>query len=158
MNHVFAIALALAACVGAPLAGAHDYKLSTLSIDHPFARATPPGAQVGGAYMRIDNKGSAGDSLVHASSPVAGAVQIHTMSMDGGVMRMREVAAIELPAGKSVTLAPNGFHLMMIGLKKPLVEGSRVPLTLTFEHAGTIDVEVAVQSMIAGAHDAHDKH
>ena len=158
MNHVFAIALALAACVGAPIAGAHDYKLSTLSIKHPFARATPPGAEIGGAYMRIDNKGSADDKLVHASSPAADAVQIHTMAMDGSVMRMREVADVDLPAGKSVTLKPGGFHLMLVGLRKPLIEGSRVPLTLTFEHAGTIDVEVAVQSRTAGAQDAHDKH
>ena len=155
MNNVLALALALGAGLCAPAAGAHDYTLSTLAIAHPFARATPPGAQIGGAYMTIDNKGAADDALVRASSPVAGSVQIHTMTMDGNVMRMHEVAGVDLPAGKRVALAPGGYHLMLVGLRKPLAEGTRVPLTLTFAHAGSIDVEVAVESMTAGAHGTH---
>jgi copper(I)-binding protein len=82
-------------------------------------------------------------------------VQIHTMTMDGNVMRMHEVAGVDLPAGKRVALAPGGYHLMLVGLRKPLAEGTRVPLTLTFAHAGSIDVEVAVESMTAGAHGTH---
>lgn len=155
MTHAFAIALAFAASLGASAAGAHDYKLATLAIDHPFARATPPGAQIGGAYMTIDNKGTADDTLVRASSPAAGKVEIHSMTMDGNVMRMQEIAALALPAGKRVTLKPGGFHLMMVDLKAPLAEGSRVPMTLTFAHAGTIDVELAVQSMTADMHGTH---
>ena len=154
MNRIF-ITLAIVAGAFSCAAGAHDYKLADLAIAHPYARATPPGAEVGGAYMTIDNKGNADDRLLRASSPAAAEVQVHTMSMDGTVMRMHQVPDVELPAGKRVTLKPGGYHLMLVGLKKPLVEGSRVPLELTFEHAGTIDVELAVQSMTVGAHGGH---
>jgi len=155
MKHVLTLALAAAACACTLSAAAHDYTLAALSIDRPYARATPPGADIGGAYMTIGNSGSTDDTLVSASTPVAGSVQIHTMSMDGNVMRMREVASLDIPPGKEVALNPGGYHLMLVGLKKPLVEGTRVPLTLRFAHAGAIDVEAAVQSMSAGAAGMH---
>jgi periplasmic copper chaperone A len=130
------------------LASAHDYKLGALEIDHPWARATPPTAPTGGGYLVVTNTGTTPDRLIVARSPAAEQVQVHEMKMDGAVMRMRELDhGLEIPAGGSVTLAPGGFHLMMIGLKGPLKEGTRVPLTLIFEKAGSIDVEVAVESM-----------
>ncbi|MEO6749473.1 MAG: copper chaperone PCu(A)C [Casimicrobiaceae bacterium] len=155
MKHALIVALAAAACACTLPAAAHDYTLAALSIDRPYARATPPGADIGGAYMTIGNSGPADDTLIGASTPVAGSVQIHTMSMDGNVMRMREVANLDIPPGKEVALTPDGYHLMLVGLKKPLVEGTRVPLTLRFAHAGAIDVEAAVQSMSAGAAGMH---
>ncbi len=150
------VALAVAAgCLPPALASAHDYTLASLAVDSPFARATPPGATIGGAYMTIENSGKADDTLVGASSPLAGSVQIHTMSMDGNVMRMREIGTLPLPAGKRVALQPGGFHLMLVDLKKPLVANAHVPLTLEFAHAGKLDVDVVVQAMGAGAPAAH---
>ncbi|HXU52170.1 MAG TPA: copper chaperone PCu(A)C [Casimicrobiaceae bacterium] len=150
MNRFRSLAIAALAAAFAIPAAAHDYSLAALKIAHPYARATPPGADIGGAYLTIDNKGAA-DRLMSASSPAAARVELHTMAMDNGVMRMSEVKGIDLPPGSQVKLKPGGLHMMLVGLKTPLAEGSRVPLRLTFEHAGSIDVEVAVESMSAGA-------
>ncbi len=159
MSRAFiSLALALAAGLCAPLAGAHDYTLGNLAIGHPWARATAPGAPVGGAYLSIDNKGGTEDRLVAASSPVAKSVELHQMAMEGGTMKMRAVeGGIAIPPKYQVTLRPGGYHLMMMGLAKPLVAGTRVPLKLSFEHAGTIDVELAVEAMGAGGpgHEVH---
>jgi copper(I)-binding protein len=129
------------------VAVAQDYQLKSLHIDHPFARATPPGATSGGAYLTLQNLGATADKLVSVHSPAAGAVQIHTMSMDGGVMRMRETPGLDLPPGATVALKPGGYHLMLLDLKHPLAAGDKLPLTLTFEHAGSIDVMVPVEAM-----------
>src|SRR5437899_11633415 len=117
-----------------------DYKLGALQIGQPWARATPPSAPAGGGFLKITNTGSPPDRLVSAKSPAADLVQVHEMKMDGNVMRMREVEkGLEIPAGGSVTLAPGGYHLMMMGLKRPLTQGTSVPVTLVFETAGKID-------------------
>lgn len=140
-------------------AHAHEYKVGELHIGHPYARTTPPGAKVGGAYLSIDNRGKAADKLVRASSPRAGSVELHTMSMDGNVMRMRQVPAIEVAPGATVKLAPGGLHVMLQELKQPLKKGERFPMTLVFERAGEVKVEIVVEdapSHAAGA-DAH-KH
>jgi copper(I)-binding protein len=150
MNRLIRLAIAAVAAACAFPAVAHDYTLAALRIAHPYARATPPGADIGGAYLTIDNKGAA-DRLVAASSPAASRVELHTMAMDNGVMRMHEVKGIDLPPGGEVQLKPGGLHMMLVGLKAPLAAGTRVPLRLTFEHAGSIDVELAVESMSAGA-------
>jgi len=146
-------ALALVfACTTA--AFAHSYKLGSLEIGHPWARATPPTAPTGGGFLTITNKGTAADRLVSASSPAAASVQVHEMKMEGNVMRMRELAnGLEIAPGATVTLAPGGLHMMMMGLKAPLKQGEKVPLTLVFEKAGTIDVEIAVEAM--GATPGH---
>lgn len=150
---LLAAALILALLPG--LAAAHDYKLGTLVISHPWARATAPAAPAGGGFLSITNTGATADRLVSARSAAANMVQIHEMKMDGGVMRMREVDhGLEIPAGATVTLAPGGFHLMMMGLKEPLKEHTMVPVTLTFEKAGSIDVQLAVEGMGA-THPAH---
>jgi copper(I)-binding protein len=123
----------------------------TIAIEKPFSRATPGGAQVAAGYMTIVNKGAVADRLIAVASPAADKVQVHEMSMDGGVMKMRELPnGLPIEAGKSVSLAPGGYHLMMMGLKAPLKAGDKVPVTLTFEKAGKVDVTLEVQS-IGGA-------
>jgi hypothetical protein len=135
----------------AGVAQARDYRAGTLEIVSPWARATAPTAPTGGGYLTIKNTGTSADRLVSARSPAAGLVQVHEMKMDGNVMRMREVeGGLEIPAGGSVTLSPSGFHLMLMQLKHPLQEGTTVPLTLVFQKAGSVDVELAVQAMGAG--------
>jgi copper(I)-binding protein len=120
----------------------------SIAIEDPYARATPAGAQTGAAYMTIDNKAAAPDRLTGASSDVAAHVQVHEMTMDNGVMKMREVAGgLAVPAGGSVTLKPGSYHVMLIGLKKPLTAGESFPLTLTFEKAGNIPITVPVKAM-----------
>ncbi len=138
-------------------AAAHDYTLGSLKIGHPWARATPPTAPSGGGFLTVTNTGTTADRLVSATSPAAGQVQIHEMKMDGTIMRMRELEnGLEIPPGATVALAPGGLHLMMMGLKAPLKEATRVPVTLVFEKAGKIDVELQVMALGA-APDAH-KH
>lgn len=137
------------------LAQAHDYTLGAIRIGHPWARATAPAAPAAGAYMTLSNAGAA-DRLLAVSAAVADSVELHTMSMDGNVMRMRKLEqGIELPAGQTVELKPGGLHVMFIGLKKPLKEGERFPLALRFEKAGTLTVEVKVEGMGA-APPAHE--
>jgi copper(I)-binding protein len=127
---------------------AHGYTLGNIDIAHPYAVATPPGATTGGGYIKeLSNKGTVDDKLVSVSSPAADHVELHTMSMDGDVMRMRQVPGIVIPAGGHVDMVPgNGYHLMLIGLKQPLKIGDKVPARLTFEKAGSVDVELHVQA------------
>jgi hypothetical protein len=158
-RHFLILSSALVSCAvlsGMP-AAAHDYTLGSLKIGHPWARATPPTAPTGGGFLTITNTGTTADRLVSASSAASSQVQIHEMKMDGAIMRMRELDnGVEIPPGATVALAPGGFHLMMIGLKGPLKEATRVPLTLVFEKAGKIDVELAVVAM--GASPEAHKH
>jgi len=138
-------------------AAAHDYTLGSLKIGHPWARATPPTAPSGGGFLTVTNTGTTADRLVSVSSPAAAQVQVHEMKMDGTIMRMRELEnGLEIPPGATVALAPGGLHLMMMGLKAPLKEATRVPVTLVFEKAGKIDVELQVMALGATP-DAH-KH
>ena len=127
---------------------AHDYKIGSLVITHPWTRATAPTAKAGGGFLVIENKGTAPDRLVGAQSAAAQKVEIHEMKMDGNVMRMRELAGgLEIPAGGSVMLKPGGFHIMFMELNAPFAKGAKVPVTLVFEKAGKIDVDFAVQDM-----------
>ena len=121
---------------------------STITVEHPWARATPSGAKTGAAYMTLDNKTNAADRLTAASSDVAAKVQIHEMATVNGVMQMREIAdGLPIPAGGSVALKPGSYHVMLIGLKKPLTTGETFPLTLVFEKAGKISVLVPVRAV-----------
>lgn len=134
---------------------AHDYRAGELHIDHPWARATAPQAQNGGAYLTITNEGSTPDRLVAAESPVASRVELHTHDVDSaGVMRMRQVEAIDVPAGEATALRPGGLHVMLIGLENRLVEGETFPLTLVFEAAGAVELEVQVEAVTYGVGDA----
>ena len=129
---------------------AADVTLGDLTISGAFARATLPNAPVGGGYVTITNAGSEDDTLIAASSPVAGEVQLHEMSMQGDVMKMAELPdGIPVPAGETVTLKPGGLHLMFMQLKEPMVEGSNVPVTLTFAKAGTVTVNLAIAGSAA---------
>ena len=131
-----------AASIGA---AAHDFKAGPIRIDHPYARATVPGQPNGGGFLKLSNEGPTADRLVAATSARAGSIELHTMRMEGDVMRMRQVDAIELPAGGSVELKPGGMHLMFIGLKAPLRNGDTFPMTLRFEKAGEVVVTVNVE-------------
>ncbi|MBP2311844.1 copper chaperone PCu(A)C [Azospirillum soli] len=121
----------------------------TVAVTEPWARAGTPAARSGAAFMTIKNGGTEADRLVGAETPVAEKAELHTHLMDNGVMKMREVDAIELPPGESVALRPGGLHVMLMGLKQPLTQGGRFPVTLTFAKAGAVTVEVPIQS--AGA-------
>ncbi len=129
----------------------HDYAIQKLHIGHPYARATPPGATTAGAYLSIENKGTTADRLLRVVSPIAGLGELHSMSMDGSVMRMRAVPSIEIPAGATVKFAPGGLHVMLQDLKRPLKQGDRVPVILTFERAGEAKVELSVTDMAGGS-------
>lgn len=150
-----AVAAMLSALLAASPAHAHDYRVGDLAIAHPWSRATPPGARVGGGYFAIDNRGSASDRLVAATVERAGRVEIHEMSVTDGVMRMRELpTGVAIAAQGRAELKPGGLHLMLLDLKAPLIQGERLKGTLTFERAGTVAVEFAVEAI--GASTRHD--
>jgi len=147
---VAAALLALTLVTGT--AAAEDYKVKMLRVSNPFTRATPPGAKIAGAFMSIENQGKEADRLVSASSPVAAVVAIHEMTMDGGLMKMRAVKGIDLKPGATVELRPGGYHVMLEDLKRPLKDGEQIPLVLTFEKAGALEIKVNVGAMGAAAH------
>src|SRR5262245_30779477 len=122
-------------------------------IEEPWTRATPPGAKIGAGYMTI--KSTAADRLVGASSPAAAKVELHVTEKKGDVMRMRQVKAYDIPAGGSFELSPGGAHLMLVDLKAPLKEGGKVPMTLRFEKAGEVKVELQVRALGASGHQMH---
>jgi periplasmic copper chaperone A len=120
-------------------------------VDGAWARPTVPGQQAGGGYLALTSP--VADRLVGGSTTAAQRLELHTMSMQGDVMQMRQIEAIELPAGRKVELKPGGLHVMFIGLAKPLTLGSKVPVTLRFEKAGEVKVEFEVaQRPVAGEH------
>jgi hypothetical protein len=127
---------------------AQDYKLGSLEITTPWTRATAPTARTGGGFMTITNKGATADRLVSARSTASEKVEIHEMQMDGSVMRMRELAkGLDIPPGATVMLKPGSYHIMFMELKAPLAKDAKVPVTLVFEKAGSIDVQLNVQAM-----------
>lgn len=148
------LSLTLALLLALPLAAsAHNYSRGAISIEHPWAAPTPPGASVGAAYMTIKNNGDAPVRLVGAATPVAAQVELHTMSIEGGVMRMRPMTggAVIAPH-RSFRFEPGGAHLMLIGLKKPLSLEDFVDLRLIFEGGQTLDVELYVEAAASHAH------
>ena len=121
---------------------------STVTVKQPWARATPAGAMTGAVYMTLVNSASTADRLTAGSSDVAAKVQIHEMAVVNGIMKMRQlVNGLPIPAGGSVTLKPGGYHVMLIGLKKQLIKGQTLPLTLTFAKAGNITITVPIQAI-----------
>lgn len=156
-RHTLALACAL---VAAPLA-AHGFAVGNLEIGHPWSRETAPGQSVGGGFLTITNGGRQDDTLLSATSPAAREVQIHTVSMDGGVMRMRQLkAGLPIPAGTTVALKPGSYHLMLIGLKAPLKRGTMVPAELRFQHAGKVSISFKVEAISYGGPDGgyHGSH
>jgi copper(I)-binding protein len=138
----------LAALLALAPARADEVKAGDLVISQAWARATPKGAKVGGGFLTIENKGSAPDRLIGGSADAAGSVQVHEMSMEGGVMKMRPVdKGLTIDPGKTVKLAPGGYHLMMMDLKSQLKQGDKVPVTLEFEKAGKVTVSLDVEGV-----------
>jgi copper(I)-binding protein len=145
---VFAVALFTAPAL------AHEFNVGPLHIGHPWSRATPKGAQVGGGYLTITNNGSTPDRLVGGSTSVAKEFELHSMTNENGVMKMRPVeGGLEIKPGQTVTLKPSGYHIMFVGLQKPLTEGERLAATLEFAKAGKVEVVFNVEGMGA----THDK-
>jgi periplasmic copper chaperone A len=147
------LTLAFMLALGAAPVFAQDFKAGDITIDKAWARATPKGAEVGAGYLTIHNNGAAPERFTGGSADFAG-VELHEMSMAGGVMKMRELkGGLEIPAHGAVTLAPGGYHLMFTGLKQPLRKGDVVKATLIFEHAGALLVEFPVHGVGASAPD-----
>ena len=121
-----------------------------LTVENPWARETIAAVPNSAGYMTIKNGGDVPDRLVKAASDVAAKAELHTMAMAGDVAKMRPVDGVDVPAHGKADLAPGGFHVMLIGLKQPLKEGTTFPLTLTFEKAGEVAVEVAVEDIAHG--------
>jgi copper(I)-binding protein len=141
------VALMLAALGTAP-GNAADYDLGPIHISQTWSRATPKGAASGAAYLTITNNGKEADRVGCVSSDASGQCEIHTMTMDDGVMKMRPVeGGLEIKPGETVTLKPGGLHIMLLGLKHPLEQGGTLKTTLKFDKAGTIDVEYPVAAL-----------
>ena len=146
MSRIFIIA-AVSVLLALP-AQAADVTVGQLKITAPWARATPKGASVGGAYLTITNTGSAPDRLVGGASVVAKQVQVHEMTMVNGVMEMRPVAGgLEIKPGSTVTLKPGGYHIMFVGLRQPLKPGEHFKVTLEFAKAGKVDVDFVTEGI-----------
>ena len=141
-------------------ASAHEYKAGDIRIAHPHARPSIPGQTSGVAYLGLENTGKTGDKLISASTPIAKSVEMHTMSMDKDIMRMREVGAIEVPPGAKIVMQPgDGYHFMLIGLKQPLKAGDKFPMKLVFEKFGPLEVSISVDDLAKkAAPPAHGEH
>jgi periplasmic copper chaperone A len=154
------VSLILAFAAGA--ASAQDFSAGDIAIRHPFATPTRPGASVGAAYFGgLQNLGSRPDRLLRASTPASARVELHSGEIGSdGVMRMRELDSLPLPAGATIELRPGkGDHLMLMDLRKPLKQGESFPMTLHFELAGAVEVKVVVQEAGAAAgHSSGHKH
>ena len=151
---------AAALLLSAGFATAHEFKAGPLKIGHPWSRATPAGATVGGGYLSIENTGTAPDRLVSVSVPFAARSEIHEMAVKDGIMTMRPLdTGLEVKAGDKAELKPGGYHIMFMDLKRQLKEGETIKGTLTFEKAGTVDVEFKVDSIAAkGSEGEHKGH
>ncbi|MFQ5618570.1 MAG: copper chaperone PCu(A)C [Rhodospirillales bacterium] len=137
---------------------ARDVHLGSLTVSHPWARASAGKAKAGAAYVTITNDGRQVDRLVKVASPIAGKARLHTHMMEGHMMKMRPVEAIGIGPGKPAVLKPGGLHIMLMGLKSPLKQGETFPMTLTFEKAGAVEVRVMVKkvgAMGAGRPSCH---
>lgn len=152
-----ALALGLVAAATMTLAGA--LAADGIEIQTPWTRAVPPTSKVGAGYMTVVNTGTADDRLIAARSGIAARVEIHEMTMDAGVMRMRELKdGLAVAAGQSVELKPGGYHVMFMGLREPIKAGDVVDVTLVFEGAGEIAVKLRAAKIGAGAPPAHAGH
>lgn len=152
--------IALIAALAAAPALAHEYAVGAITVDHPFAFATPPGAPVAGGYMTIINEGP-DDVLLSAEvdDALAGMVQLHEMTNEDGVMRMSEVeSGIPVPSGETVRLEQGGLHVMFMGLGGPLEEGTEFPATLTFRDAGEVEVVFQVEARGSAPAAGHGDH
>ncbi len=133
-------------------ARAEEVKAGDLAITQAWSRATPGGAKTGGGYLTIENKGSVADRLIGGSGDVSPRVEVHEMAVNNGVMTMRPLdKGLVIEPGKTVKLAPGGSHLMLFDLRSPLKQGEHIPVTLEFEKAGKVNLQLDVQSVGAQA-------
>ncbi len=136
---------------------ADDVTIGMLKISAPWARATPNGAKVGGGYMTITNTGTAPDRLVGGTTDISSRFEVHEMSMDNGVMKMRELGqGLEIKPGEKVEFKPGGYHVMFMDLKQQLVQGQTFKATLRFEKAGPVDVNFVIEGIGAKSAGMHD--
>ncbi len=150
---------ALALMLAATAASAHEYKVGSLVINHPWSRATPKSATVAGGYLKITNTGTAPDRFVSGSSEAGKRFEIHEMSMDGGVMKMRMLKdGLEIAPGQTVEFKPGSYHLMFVDIAKPFEKGDKVKATLTFEKAGPVQVEFYVGDMGSTPKEPKEEH
>jgi len=126
---------------------AADYKAGSIEIVEPWSRATPKGAQTAVGYMTIKNNGTTPDRLIGGSVDVASRFQLHSMVMENGVAKMRELSAIEIKPGQSIEFKPDSSHVMFVDLKRPLSKGDHISGTLQFEYAGKVQIEYEVQAI-----------
>ena len=156
MKRAFALAFAVVLAAGG--AWAQDYKVGALVIDHPWSRATPKGAKIASGYLSIKNDGSTADRLIGGTFALSRGVEVHEMSVDRGVMKMRQLkGGLDIQPGATVELKPGSVHLMFTDLNRPLAKGERVKGTLMFEKAGTVEVEYTVEA-IGGTPIQHGGH
>ncbi|ACO78686.1 DUF461 family hypothetical protein [Azotobacter vinelandii CA] len=136
---------------------ATEYRVGELQIDTPWSRALPPNAPAGAVYFTVKNGGRMADRLTGADTPNAAKTELHTHLRTGEVMRMQHIDSIEVPAGAEVKLTPGGHHIMIFKPKRPLAAGERFPLTLEFEKAGKVEIEVEVRSdaPVSAGHEHH---
>jgi periplasmic copper chaperone A len=147
LSRIFVLA-ALSSVVIATPVRAEDIKAGDLVISQAWSRATPGGAKVAGGFLTIENKGTVPDKLIAVTTDIAGKAEVHEMTMDNGVMKMRPLdKGLVIDPGKTVKLAPGGYHLMLQDLKGPFKEGEQVPVTLEFEKAGKVAVSLDVQGV-----------
>jgi len=132
--------------------------IAQVTVEKPWARATAPGATVGGGYLTIRNGQASIDRLVGASSPAAARVELHVHLREGEVMKMRQVLALEVPAGGVLELKPGAAHLMFVAIGKPFKEGERIPVKLKFEKAGEVNAEFHVGRLGESAAPVHGRN
>ncbi len=153
LKHLLPLTLMLGLLAN-PLA-AQEIRAGDLRISQTVARATAPMARTGAVYLTVSNAGTLPDRLISASTAAAETVELHTTVREGNVMRMQPVPGIDVPAGQTVTLSPGGLHVMLIGLRGPLKDGSSLALSLTFQRAGRVDVTVPVSRAVDGGSHGH---
>lgn len=140
---------------------AAEVAIGDITVSNAWTRATPPNAMAGGGFLVITNKGASDDKLVAATAPITDRTELHEMAVIDGVMKMRQMeSGIPVPAGATVELKPGGLHVMFMGIKQPLKEGETLPVTLTFEKAGTVTVDMPIAKIGAKEmnHDMHGGH
>lgn len=151
-NQIFFVFLAL---LLPALTFATDLTEKTIEVSDPFIRAVPPGASNTALFMTLKNKGKTDMVISGASSPVAKAAEVHMTTHKGGMMQMHHIPELTIKAGESIPFTPDGYHIMLIGLKKPLKEGAIVPLTLKFKNGDILKIEAPVHKSMKKMEHRH---
>lgn len=138
--------MVIAYCITAN-AMATDYKAGALAINNPWSRATPKGAQTAIGYMTIKNNGATTDRLIHGSIAFADTFELHSMVMENGIAKMRELKYVEIKPGQTIEFKPGGSHVMFVNLTHPLSKGEHINGTLIFEHAGSVQIQYSVEGI-----------